>query len=233
MEKIPGVTLESAWPDLSTQERENIADQVVRLVGEFRRLQSPIINAALLNRQALRPGLRGSFDFTMERIKEYAWCDRIVDYVRLRCKALHDVPNVFTHGDLDWSNIMVLDKQVSGIIDMECGGFFPPYCEWFHVRTMAQGLPEGSWFRLLEARLAVAQGPECAGMWEVERLIQALEEHSRWALTPDERLANRSHGWAEVGRILGVDVGPEIPEVTYASCSENPWWLDYIPEERR
>ncbi|KAM3536978.1 hypothetical protein ARSEF1564_010100 [Beauveria bassiana] len=226
MEKMPGVTLEYAWPDLSFQEREDLADQVVRLVGQFRRLQSPFINAALLNRQALRPGLRDSFDFTMERMKEYTWCDSAVDYVQLRCEALHDMPNVFTHGDLDWSNIMVLNKQVCGIIDMESSGFFPPYWEWVSVKRMAQGLPDGSWFRLLEERLAEEQGSECAGMWEAERLIQALNHHSQWALTPDERFANRSNGWAEVSCILGVDVGP-APQATYAPWSENPWWLDY------
>ncbi|TQV92138.1 Protein kinase-like domain [Cordyceps javanica] len=229
MEKVPGVTLEYAWPSLSSPEREDLADQVVGLIGQFRRLQSPSIKAALLDRQPLRPGLQDSFDFTMERIKEYTWCDGAVDYVRLRCEALHGMPNVFTHGDLDWSNIMVLDKQVSGIIDMETSGFFPPYWELFSVKRMAHGLPEGSWFRLLEERLADEHGSEYAGMWEAERLIQALNHHSRRALTPDERFAHRSNGWAEVSRILGVDVGP-APQVTYAPWSENPWWLDYYPE---
>jgi hypothetical protein len=112
---------------------------------------------------------------------------------------------------------------------MESSGFFPPYWEWLCVKRMAQGLPDGSWFRLLEERLADEQGSECAGMWEVERLIQALNYHSQWALTPDERFANRSNGWAEVSCILGVDVGP-APQATYAPWSENPWWLDYYPE---
>ncbi|OAR02410.1 hypothetical protein LLEC1_07986 [Akanthomyces lecanii] len=229
MEKMPGVTLESAWADLSSQEREDLADQVVRLVGQFRRLQSPSINAALLDRQPLRPGLQDSFECSMERMKEYTWCDSAVDYVRPMCEALHDMPNVFTHGDLDWSNIMVLDKQVSGIIDMESSGFFPAYWEWVSVKKMAQGLSPGSWFRLLEERLADEQASECARMWEVERLIQALNHHSEWALTPDERAANRSDGWAEVACILGVDLGP-APRVAYAPWSENPWWLDYHPK---
>ncbi|EGX88785.1 Protein kinase-like domain [Cordyceps militaris CM01] len=226
MEKMPGVTLEYAWPDLSSQEREDLADQVVQLVSQFRRLQSPSINAALLNRKALRPGLQNSFDFTIERMKKYTWCDAAVHYVQLRCAALHDMPNVFTHADLDWSNIMVLDKKVCGIIDMECSGFFPPYWEWFSVKRMAEGQPDGSWFRLLEARLADDQ---YAAMWEVERLIQALDHHSEWALTPDERFANRSNGWAEVSCILGVDVGP-APQTSYDPWSKNPWWLNYRPK---
>lgn len=228
MEKMPGVTLESAWPDLSSQEREDLAGQVARLVGQFRRLKSPSINAALLNRQALRPGLKRNFDFTLERMKEYDWCKSAVDYVQPRCEALCNTLNVFTHGDLDWSNIMILNKKVCGIIDMESSGFFPPYWELFSVKRMAQGLPNGSWFRLLEERLAEEQGSEYAGMWEVEKLIQALSHHSRWALTPDERFANRSNGWAEVARIIGVDVGP-APQAAYAPWSENPWWLDHCP----
>ncbi|KAJ3496897.1 hypothetical protein NLG97_g2317 [Lecanicillium saksenae] len=227
MEKMPGVTLESAWPTLSDRDREDIADQVARLVGQYRCLQSTSIDAALLNREALRPGLRNSFDFTMERMKGYTWCHNAVVYIRLRCEALHNSPNVFTHGDLDWSNIMVLDKQVCGIIDMESSGFFPPYWEWLSVKKMAQGLPTGSWFRLLEERLAGERGLEWAGMWEVEQLLQALNRHSQWALTPDERSANRSSGWAEVRNILGVDIG-SAPQANYAPWSENPWWLDYI-----
>lgn len=86
---------------------------------------------------------------------------------------------------------------------------------------MAQGLPDGSWFRLLEERLADEQGSEYAGMWEVEKLIQALNHHSWWALTPNERFANRSNGWAEVARILGVDVGP-APQAAYAPVVRKP-----------
>lgn len=223
IEKMPGVTLESTWLNLLDRDREDIADQVVQLVGQLRRLQSATIDAALLSRQPLQQGLRDSFDFTMERMKEYTWCHEAIDYIQLRCQALHNLPNVFTHGDLDWSNIMVLDKKVCGIIDMESSGFFPPYWEWLCVKKMAQGLPTGSWFRLLEERLP---GSEWAGMWEVEQLLQALNLHSQWALTPDGRSANRSCGWAEARNILGVDIGT-APQPDYTPWSENPWWLDY------
>ncbi|OAA66261.1 Protein kinase-like domain protein [Cordyceps fumosorosea ARSEF 2679] len=225
MEKMPGVTLESAWPDLSDAEREDVADQVAGLVGELRRLQSPLIDAVLVNREPLRPGLRNTLDFTMERIKSHTWCEAVVGYVRRRCEPLRDAPNVFTHGDLDWSNVMVQGARVCGIIDLESGGFMPPHWEWMAARRMTAHGGGTGWFRLLEARLR-RQQQEAAGMGEVEAVVEALKRHAAWALGPDERAANRRERWAEVGALLGVDVG-SAPEVMYGSCAENPWWLEY------
>lgn len=46
--------------------------------------------------------------------------------VNRRAGTMCGMMNVFTYGDLDRSNTMVLNKQVCGIIDMESNGFFPP-----------------------------------------------------------------------------------------------------------
>lgn len=231
MEKMPGITLERAWPGLTDREREDVADQVVQFVGQFRLLQSTAIDAAALHREPLCAGLKDSISFTSERMKNYVHCEAATQYVHKRCAALGNPPNVFTHGDLDWSNIMVTDKKkVCGIIDMESSGYFPPYWEWLSVKRLSRDQPDGSWFRLLEERLGRDKPSQWAGMWEVEELLIALGIHSHWALTPEERSANRSSGWAKLRDILGGEIGPP-PQVDYTRWSRNPLWLDVCQQE--
>ncbi|UNI13245.1 hypothetical protein JDV02_000003 [Purpureocillium takamizusanense] len=153
MDRMPGTTLERAWPMLSVQERESVADQVVTFIHQLRQLQSSNIQAALLQRQPLRTGLRTATDFCRERVRDYSWNEDITAFVDDRSAAVSKQPNVFTHGDLDWGNIMVANGQVCGIIDLESSGFFPPCWEWVTVKRLSQGHPDGSWFCLLEQRL--------------------------------------------------------------------------------
>ncbi|KAI8691488.1 APH domain-containing protein [Fusarium sp. Ph1] len=230
MDSIPGMTLESAWSSLSHLERESIADQVVSLVQQLRKLHSSHIDAALLHRQPIRAELRDATDLNMERIKPYLTNQHIVEFVQARSVVVDGQANVFTHGDLDWANILLADKQVCGIIDLESSGFFPPHWEWVTVKRLSQELPEGSWFHLLEKRLGKETRLGWEGMWEVEQLIMALDEFSHWALTPAAREMNRSKGWAEVTRILGPAVGGP-PPVTYAMASEHPWWLELVADK--
>lgn len=227
MDKMPGTTLEMAWPMLSAEEQESVADQVVAFIHQLRKLQSSDIQAALLQRQPLRTGLRTATDFCRERVRDYLWNKRIAAFVDDRSAAVGDQPNVFTHGDLDWGNIMVAEGQVCGIIDLESSGFFPPYWEWVTVKRLSQGHPDGSWFCLLEQRLRNVGCPEWDRMWEVEQLIMALNRHSQWALTPEARQANRMRGWHELAEILREDQG-DPPLVAYSTASEHPWWLELV-----
>ncbi|KAF4414625.1 kinase-like domain [Fusarium acutatum] len=221
MENIPGSTLEQAWPTLSHLERMSIADQVVSLVQRLRELRSTDINAALLFRRPLRAGLRDATDLSMERIKPYLSDEHIVAYVNKRSVMMEGQLNVFTHGDLDWGNILIADKQVCGLIDLESSGYFPPYWEWIMVKRISHKEREDSWLSLLEKRLRT---PDWQGMWEVEQLIMALDEFSHWHLTPAGREMNQARGWAEVMRILGPGVG-QPPVVHYEMEAEHPWWV--------
>ncbi|KAF4452877.1 Protein kinase-like domain [Fusarium austroafricanum] len=232
MDNMPGMTLERAWPTLSPLERESIADEVASLVEQLRKLHSPCIEAALLQRQPFRTGFRGVTAFNMERIKKFLSNEHIVAYVHERSEAVDGELNVFTHGDLDWGNILIANKRVCGIIDLESSGFFPPYWEWVTLKSLSQGLPDGSWFCLLEQRLRKEDCLGWKGMWEVEQLIMALDLFSQWALTPAGRDENRNTGWAEVIRILGPGVG-EPPLVAYAMATEHPWWLESYMEVTR
>ena len=230
MEKMPGTTLENAWPTLSTAERESIADQVVDFIGELGNLQSPVIQAALLIDNPSEPG---SAVLNCERFKGSIGNNpQIAAYVRERSAVLEGQPNVFTHGDLDWSNIMVADKRVCGIVDWEVSGYFPPYWEWITVKRFADGLPKESWFSLLEERLAKSKVPAWDGMWEVEKLYSAMELYCGWALTPEDREENRKIGWDQVAQILGSDAGIP-PLIEYALSSEHPWWLERAKKQKK
>ncbi|KAF4493898.1 kinase-like domain [Fusarium agapanthi] len=221
MDSVPGMTLEQVWPTLSHLERESVADQVVSLIHQLRELRSTYIKAALLFRKPLRAGLRDTTDLNMERIKPYLPNEPIETYINKRSAIMKGQPTVFTHGDLDWGNILIDNKHVCGLIDLESSGYFPPYWEWIMVKRLSHKESEGSWFSLLEKRLRT---PDWQGLWEVEQLIMALDEFSHWDLTPAGREMNQARGWAEVTRILGSGVG-EPPEVHYDMEAEHPWWL--------
>ena len=71
LENISGTTLETVWPTLSRPEQDSIADEVVSLINQLRKIQSPRIESALLDRQPLRAGLRNATDLNLERIKRF------------------------------------------------------------------------------------------------------------------------------------------------------------------
>ncbi|OAQ63696.1 protein kinase-like domain [Pochonia chlamydosporia 170] len=220
MERLPGKTLESVWGHLSTKERESIADQVADFVTQLHQLKNDTIDAQVFVRQELSSGLNNSTSFSLQRIKNYSGMEVITRFVRDRSQMLDDQQNVFTHGDLDWSNILIADKNVCGIIDLECSGFLPPYCEWIAVKRLSDRHP---WFGLLEPRLKSAKWDL---MWEVEELISALSNHSQWALVPIDRATNQTEGWAHVPKIVVACVG-DGPLVTYELRSKHPLWQEY------
>jgi hypothetical protein len=85
-----------------------------------------------------RFGIRGGlFPHTREEFLHYLATKRVTDpkhteaerkAFRERCPSFE--PYVFSHGDLDPSNIMVKDGSISGIIDWEHSGFYPVWYEY-------------------------------------------------------------------------------------------------------
>ncbi|GAM38745.1 hypothetical protein TCE0_033r09726 [Talaromyces pinophilus] len=142
---------------------------------------------------------------------------------------------MLTHGDLDWSNVLVdEDKDISRIIDWECSGYSPAYWEWVTVKrfcprnnTTDDDSDEDSWFQMLERRLRPSEHAQGKTAWELERLYKALGKFTQWALMPEARRMNRGHGWAEVCGILELDIDEyPAPPVDYTTSSEHPWWLE-------
>ncbi|QKX61034.1 uncharacterized protein TRUGW13939_08180 [Talaromyces rugulosus] len=226
LEKLPGVTLEKTWPALEAQEKARIADEVVALLGEIRKLHSPHIKTALLHRKALRPHIRDIAGFNQERFGEFLNNEHISKYVSARTDCLHSMSNVLSHGDLDWSNILVADKTVSGIIDWECSGYFPEYWEWVGIKRFSETLKsDDSWFQLLERRMRPPKCTQREGMWELEKLHKALGQYKQWGLIPEDRQANRARGWDEVCKIVGLGF-ESAPPIDYAISTVHPWWIE-------
>jgi aminoglycoside phosphotransferase len=228
LERLPGVTLEEAWPTLEAQEKERIADDVVALLGEMRKLQSPHIKTALLHRKPLQSNTRAldNAGFSQEMFGEFLNNEHISKYVSVRTDCLHSMSNVLSHGDLDWSNILVADKKVSGIIDWESSGYFPEYWEWVSIKRFSETLKsDDSWFQLLERRMRPSKCTQREGIWELEQLHKALGEYTQWGLTPEARQANRARGWDEVCKIVGLGF-ESAPPIDYAISTEHPWWLE-------
>lgn len=232
MERLPGMTLEEAWPTLEVHEKERIADEVVAFLDEIRKLRSPYIKAALLHRKPLQSGLVDAANFNQERFKQFSSNKHISAYVQARIDSLPPQPNMFTHGDLDWSNILVNDKKVSGIIDWESSGYFPAYWEWVTLKRSAESQkPDDSWFYFLAKRLGSSECAHWEGMWQLEQLHKALGQYTQWALTPEDRERNRTRGWAKVTKILGLDCGA-APPINYTISSDHPWWLEKRDKRR-
>lgn len=51
-----------------------------------------------------------------------------------------NLPIRLTHGDLNNSNILVQDENISGIIDWGCAGWYPAYWEYAKCVAVTQGL---------------------------------------------------------------------------------------------
>lgn len=228
IDRILGITLEKAWPTLLLGEREAIADQVAHFIYELRQMQSPTVQAAILHRQPLRVGIADATDLSLEKFKDLIFTPQIAAYVQDRSSAFQGQPNVFTHGDLDWSNIMVVDGQVSGIIDWELAGYFPPYWEWVRVKDITNQIPDGedTWFHLLERRLAISKTAGWDGMLEVEELYDAVHSYATGYLEPQHREDSRAMSWSRVTEILGARAG-DPPPISYASSSKHLFWLDW------
>lgn len=227
LERLPGVTLQEAWPTLEVHEREKIADQVVAFLGEIRKLHSPDIKGTQLLREPLRSGIAGVSEFNKERFGGFLDTKRISEYVSTRTDKLQSLPNVLSHCDLDWSNILISDdKNVSGIIDWECGGYFPSYWEWVSIKLFTSTVKQAdeSWFQMLERRTRPSTHTE--GVWQLEQLRKALKRTQR-GLTPEDRQENATCGWTEVCKILDLGSSEPAPTVDYADSAKHLLWLEF------
>ncbi|CRG85537.1 hypothetical protein PISL3812_02589 [Talaromyces islandicus] len=227
LEKIPGVTLQEAWPTLKVHERQKIADQVVAFLGEIRKLHSPHIKATQVLREPLRSGISDALEFNRERFRGFLDNNHISAYVTTRTDGLRSLPNVLTHCDLDWSNILITDdKNVSGIIDWECSGYFPSYWEWLSIKKFTSPVKrtDETWFQMLERRTRPSS--DAQEVWQLEQLHRALEKHTQSGLAPEDRQESRATGWTEVCKILELDSSEPALAGDYAELAKHPLWLE-------
>lgn len=154
MERITGQSLLSTWPQITTLEKKRILSDLQRYFDELRQLPSPNYFGSFGNRQLLDeifwtqepdPLVNGPFDSEEDlneaMIRKYTYNGGPLyraEYLR-KCFPFvfkgHEA--VFTHGDLQWKNIMIREKDNQGneeaslvIIDWEKSGWYPRYWEY-------------------------------------------------------------------------------------------------------
>ncbi|KAF2718546.1 kinase-like protein [Polychaeton citri CBS 116435] len=145
MKRIPGVTLEKAWPTMSDTDKECVAKQTAACLAQLRKLTSdrietlegePVQEAFLFDDQ-LWETLAKELENVPEDLRR-----------RLRRNMPSSQPYTYTHSDLTTCNIMVKDGQLTGIIDWEGSAFFP---SWWQSTSLRIGLgpDDFAWKRLL------------------------------------------------------------------------------------
>jgi aminoglycoside phosphotransferase len=151
MDRIRGVSLTRAWTTLSDSDRTAIYEQLKVMFQELRSLTPPpgvgvesCVGGSLRDSRIARSSPRfGPFKTTQEfhlwlrnglRPEDHPDREEDEDWKDIKAMAQkQDGPwpaPVFTHGDLNPSNILVHGDRVVGIIDWEFAGWYPYYWEY-------------------------------------------------------------------------------------------------------
>ncbi|TQV92978.1 serine/threonine protein kinase [Cordyceps javanica] len=150
MERVRGKTLADAWPTLSDTELKHVFIQLRHMLEELRAIPAPgtaiqnCMGGSLRDSRILRPEPRfGPFHSTQafhywlreglqpeqkpQHVTDQDWAD-IKRMVAMQDREW-EMP-VFTHGDLNPFNIMILNGKIEAIIDWEFSGWLPCYWEY-------------------------------------------------------------------------------------------------------
>ncbi|RAL01400.1 aminoglycoside phosphotransferase family protein [Aspergillus ibericus CBS 121593] len=166
-ERIDGQTLEEAWPSLSESQRLVIADQVVQVRNQLRKLTSTAIQG--VDHGPCFPALlffdykpRGPFHSDAELWDALSRTLHDPPRKTFPTKALESLkkrlppcePYVLTHCDLNMGNIMVKDGELAGILDWEYAAYYPI---WYEYVSAAWGWTDmdAEWKKLLRQRMDV------------------------------------------------------------------------------
>jgi len=182
MERIKGDILGNGWLKRSEESKTKLLTQLKGMIGELRRLQSPLSDICIGNvdggpfyeeRLYSKDNLHGPFKTIREfhlhirrgrSSEEGPWVDPEVNELF----SLHEKPwgpIVFTHGDLSSLNVLARGDDISGIIDWETAGWFPSYWEY---TTACQVNPYNPFWRE-EIERFLEPNPEAL---EMERIRQ-------------------------------------------------------------
>ncbi|GLA56069.1 hypothetical protein AnigIFM63604_004246 [Aspergillus niger] len=165
MKRIAGEPLNKAWPNLSMNEKENIARQTAEYLLQLRNLQSDTMQALggrpiysnflFLDKVPELPHGPLVSDDELWAEMERGLQENVPEAVRsrLRSRMPPAAPYTFTHGDLTNVNIMVENGSLTGIIDWEMAGFYPVW--WEYVGTSVPDSEEDrEWKTLLRKYMA-------------------------------------------------------------------------------
>lgn len=139
MSYIQGETLGKLWPDLSADERLDIATQLRGILDKMRALEPPPDFIGCCDGTGVRD-TRVHFTYDGPVCKDEAEFNAYLDSslidrtpamlrAAFRGQLRTDHRIVFTHGDLAPRNIMIKDGKITGLIDWEESGWYPSYWE--------------------------------------------------------------------------------------------------------
>ncbi|OJJ42142.1 hypothetical protein ASPZODRAFT_137454 [Penicilliopsis zonata CBS 506.65] len=187
MSYIPGTTLTHAWPEMSHEEKLSIKQQLEKIFCRLRSLRQPEgkllggvhgegVKEMRVDECGLFKGITTSVEFS--NLQFSARHHGSNSYVKL-LRSLLDHENlqagsVFTHGDVRTDNIMVKKDPgttdgyiVTGVIDWEDSGFYPPYYECTTLTRTQSLVDEDDWYLYLPRVISPSEFPI---RWLVDRL---------------------------------------------------------------
>ncbi|KAH7309358.1 kinase-like domain-containing protein [Rhexocercosporidium sp. MPI-PUGE-AT-0058] len=153
MSRAEGVTLQSIWHTLTTDQRLSYTDQVADVIRELRNYTSPVackvdgtpLDDIILGVCSERAPCCKKIGFTgkewIENLAEelrdglartYKTNDHAIieeKFQELKDNFPEQGPYVLTHGDLNTTNIIVKDGKIEAIIDWELAGYYPWWVE--------------------------------------------------------------------------------------------------------
>ncbi|OBT93418.1 hypothetical protein VE01_08742 [Pseudogymnoascus verrucosus] len=122
MKRVPGESLEDAWPRLSGAEKKNYAREVIEYIAELRKHKAP--SPQTVEGAPVRDQMLGSTHTSVVVIEDKeTWWARVAK-----------------------GNIMVHDGHVSGIIDWEHAGYLP---DWWEHACAYNWIQEPLWQSLI------------------------------------------------------------------------------------
>lgn len=155
-ERVPGVSLDTVWQDMSEEEQSDIKRQLKEQFTQMRKCTLPRIG------RPERAPMRNMFS-RLELLYHEGWdseeefeewmLKRIgtsigASLTRWRCrkgitewrdrmkKQQRETRFVLTHGDLSPRNIMVDGSRITGILDWDNAGFYPEWAEYAFAKVL-------------------------------------------------------------------------------------------------
>jgi len=164
MTKIPGGTLESRWPTLSTQSKVDIQQSLNRAILVLRGVEKAE-GQPLGSLSGRCRDIRTSDRYTESPVHDEAAFNEFLlaspqsrvsncykSWIKSMLRTDHRI--VFTHGDFHPRNIMVVDSEdggvsLSGILDWEASGLYPEYWEYLKALNTRDTRDESDWWTYL------------------------------------------------------------------------------------
>ncbi|KAK2626599.1 hypothetical protein QTJ16_003774 [Diplocarpon rosae] len=130
MERIQGETLAAAWKHLAEESRKMVFSQLKDMIRELRARtrEYRVASAPRCTIAASHTAPRAS---GLSRIGDHVSEKDVEDLRKMILKQDGPWPSpVFTHCDLNPSNILIRDDRIVGLIDWEFSGWYPAYWEY-------------------------------------------------------------------------------------------------------